>query len=170
MSIILTLKLTEAHQCVFLFLQRCGYSDSQTLIKSLNSLQAQLGILGLTVWVLFVSRRGSPEAAQHYGQLWSSTFSLEQGRASKLCTHLALTISIDYLLVQPIFKRRDYYIGTIAACSIAVSNFSFVLCSTLQTYHFPLMQPSSERELQVPPCCSQNIHFLQRKWQLNFCV
>ena len=50
MSIILTLKLTKAHQCVFLFLQRCGYSDSQTLIKSLNSLQAQLGILGFYLY------------------------------------------------------------------------------------------------------------------------
>ena len=74
MSIILTLKLTEVHgrgQCFFLniYVGRCEYSDSQTLIKSLNSLQAQLGILGLTVRVLFVSRRGSPEAAQHYGQL-----------------------------------------------------------------------------------------------------
>ena len=71
MSIILTLKRMAGNNvssyCFYIGVDI--HSDSQTLIKSPNSLQAQLGTRGLAVRVLFVSRRGSPEAAQHYGQL-----------------------------------------------------------------------------------------------------
>ena len=73
MSIILTLKrmagTNVSSYCFYIGVDVDIHSDSQTLIKSPNSLQAQLEIRGLTLRVLFVSRRGSPEAAQHYGQL-----------------------------------------------------------------------------------------------------
>ena len=72
MSIILTLKRmagtnVSSYFCIGVDI----HSDSQTLIKSPNSLQVQLEIRGrgLAVRVLFVSRRGLPEAALHYGQL-----------------------------------------------------------------------------------------------------
>ena len=73
MSIILTLRrmagTNVSSYCFYIGVDI--HSDSQTLIKSPNSLQVQLEIRGrgLAVRVLFVSRRGSPEAALHYGQL-----------------------------------------------------------------------------------------------------